>query len=76
MMIPSHNSRIEDFASSLLVDFDSLDTIPFFVNESNWRQWGDLVAASPSFAINSVPTTENFPSWVEWGIILYGTMGR
>lgn len=76
MIIPSNAVSIKDFADSLIVDFNSRETIPYDVNEENWRQWGNIVASSPTFARNNVPTTENFPSWQEWGIIMYETMAK
>ena len=76
MMIPEYNTSISDWANSLRVDFNSRDTIPLIDDELKWREWGNVVAASPSFAARSAPTTEGFPNWREWGIIIYDTMAR
>lgn len=76
MIIPSESITISEWANSLRVDFNSRDTIPHIDDESNWKEWGNVVATSPSFATRSVPTTEDFPNWREWGIMLYDTMAR
>jgi hypothetical protein len=75
-MIPSDNTNIKDWADSLRVDFSSRDTIPLIDDDSNWKEWGNIVASSPSFSTKSVPTTEGFPNWQKWGIIVYDTMAR
>lgn len=76
MIIPSENVSLKDWSNSLLVDFSTIDAIPSIDDESNWREWGNIVASSPNFATRGVPTTESFPNWWEWGIILYSTMAR
>ena len=76
MIVPSPNTRIEDFAQSLMTDYQYNSIIPQEVNENNWKWWGNIVASSPIFAIKGCPTTENFSSWQEWGIIMYNTMAK
>ena len=73
MMIPDKNTKIKDCADSLLVDFNTANAIPRIENEQDWRWWGNLVASSPDFAIRGAPTTEGFPNWQEWGIMIYDT---
>lgn len=74
MIIPSKSVSLKDWADSLIIDFNTRDTIPRIDDELKWKEWGNVVASSPSFANRGVPTTENFLSWQEWGIILYDTM--
>lgn len=76
MIIPSDNISIQEWANSLRIDFNSRDIIPTIDDESNWKEWGNMLASSPSFSTRGVPTTEGFPNWREWGIMLYDTMAR
>lgn len=76
MIIPSKDITISEWANSLMIDFSSVDTIPHIEDESKWKDWGNIVASSPSFATRGAPTTEGFPNWQEWGIIVYDTMAR
>lgn len=74
MIAPTSLVKFSDFVNSLRVDYNSKDTIPICESEDSWRDWGNIVASSPTFSNRSVPTTEGFSNWREWGIITYSTM--
>lgn len=76
MIIPLEYTKFSDFVNSLRVDFNSRDNIPISESEDSWREWGNIVASSPTFAARGVPTTEGFPNWRKWGIIVYDTMAK
>jgi hypothetical protein len=76
MILPDKTTNFNDFIASLLVDFNTLDAIPYPVREENWQQVCDAVANSPTFIRLAVPTTRDFPNWVEWGKMMYSTAAR
>lgn len=76
MIVPSERATFKQFVDSLRIDFNSRENIPAISENDDWRKIGNIIASSPTFIKNSVPTTENFPNWIEWGRILYGTMNR
>lgn len=76
MMQPNRNVTFKQFVDSMRIDFNSTDTIPQVSEGDDWRKIGNIIAASPTFEKNSVPTTERFLIWQDWGIILYGTMAK
>lgn len=76
MMQPTPTTRFKDFVDSLRIDFNTKDSIPIVDSDDDWKRIGNIIATSPSFARNSIPTTENFLIWQNWGIIIYGLMAR
>jgi len=76
MINPAGADNFAQFVESLLVDFNSRDDIPLGRDKEDWRAWGNYVASLPTFSNKSVPTTENFPNWRKWAIMVYGTMAR
>lgn len=76
MICPTDNTTFQEFAESLLVDFNTKDLIPMTFSEENWRQWGNKLAHSPTFSARGVPTTEHFSTWRKWGIMMYNTMAK
>ena len=75
MILPDDYISFHNFVCSLQVDFSTNDNIPLETSEENWKIWGNIVAASPSFVKAGVPTTDGFSNWRDWGKMLYSIFG-
>lgn len=64
MMIPKHTT-LANWAASLIIDFPD-DDVPQLEDESKWREWGDSLVLSPTFAVNNSPDTKYFKDWEQW----------
>lgn len=76
MILPDAYAKFSDFIASLLVDFNTLDAIPYPVSELDWRKIGNTIARNATFVRLGAPTTEGFPNWREWGKMVYYTAAR
>jgi hypothetical protein len=72
MMIPKYCS-LSDWASSLIIDFPE-DDIPILTDESNWKNWGNILIQEDSFADNGSPSTLTFKDWKTWASAVFLTM--
>lgn len=73
-MINPYGMSFIYWASTLTQDFPN-DTIPIIADESQWRDWGNIVAGSTTFARAGVPRTESFSASLEWTERLYELLG-
>ncbi len=76
MILPDSHVSFNNFVASLLVDFNTVDTIITPVYEKDWRRIGDMIANSPTFVAKGCPTTEAFSNWREWGKMMYNNSAR
>lgn len=75
MIYPDKYTSFADWAASLLIDFNTQNTIPLERDEKKWREWGNIVATSPTFVKAGAPMTQGFASWRDWAKIVYSNIG-
>jgi len=76
MILPDAATKFSDFVAALLIDYNTLDAIPYPVEESDWRAIGDKISRNATFIRLGVPSTESFPNWQEWGKMFYSTAAK
>jgi len=76
MMIPK-NTRLDTWASSLVVDFPT-DNVPQFYpvknDEKAWKQWASILVQENSFANNGAPGPSAFKNAIEWSQAVFKAM--
>lgn len=65
-------STLEDWASSLVIDFPT-DDIPS-VWSGDWRSFGNALAQCDSFLKAGAPGTFSFNEWKPWAMAVFQTM--
>lgn len=73
-IFPDEYVDLKTWSAQLLIDFNSQNIIPILEDESKWREWGNIVASSQTFARASAPTTDSFDTWRDWAQYLYDTL--
>lgn len=71
MILPKMISPI-DWAASLVIDFPDID-IPFLRDETNWKEWGELLKQVPSFS--DIPTTYGYNNFSDWSDAVFFIKG-
>ena len=61
------------WAQSLIIDFPT-DNIPQFIEEHDWKLWGNFVAQEVSFAAQGAPGTHGFKEPLAWAMAVYNQM--
>lgn len=76
MIIPNKSTNFSYFIAQLRVDYNTQQEIPYPVAEKDWKKVCNKIANSPIFISLGVPATDSFPSWQEWGKMLYNTAAK
>ena len=74
-MINPVNMTFVYWAHTLIQDFPR-DIMPIVNNESEWRNFGNIMCNSPSFAKKGTPNTLGFNHWRDWAAQVYRLFGN
>lgn len=50
------------------------DAPPILLDPEGWREWGNLLLQSPTFANACAPQTDGFADWRSWAEALVGSL--
>jgi hypothetical protein len=73
MIIITPQTSFKTFVDDLLTYYGSA-VIPYPVQETNWKAWGNSIISSGVLSSKGIPSTELFSNWQKWGIMFYETL--
>lgn len=65
IVVRPDNMGLIDWAAQLLIDFPTTN-LPILYNEDAWKEWGNLVISTQSFANKAAPRTDGYSDWRDW----------
>ena len=63
------------WADSLVIDFPD-DNIPFLLDESGWKNWGNFLVQENTFLDNGAPGTQAYSDWQTWAKDVFKSMAN
>ena len=71
-----YDPRYHSFVSwaSLLVEQFASNQLEIPTELTNWKQWGEGLAAISVFSSQGVPSPELYSDWVDWAFALINSM--
>lgn len=74
MMIPEFTD-FKTWANSLIIDFPT-DDIPLLYDEDKWKEWGNVLIQTTSFAENNAPQPETYADPLKWAKDVFYSMNN
>jgi hypothetical protein len=74
MMLPQFTT-LKKWADSLIIDFPT-DNIPILLDETKWKEWGNMLVQENSFSRNAAPGPQGYAAWPEWAMAVFYTMAQ